>query len=120
MICTVTTAGCAKMVGSCCVAIAAPLHITSIASSLQSRRFLKGTGSALGVRSVVEALAQLIIQKSHIKVLGLYEFVRDFGWAYEWGLHPWGGGGGGLSSDIKMLLNEQILYLKLIPVCCEI
>ena len=29
-------------------------------------------------------------------------------------------GGGGLSSDIKMLLNEQILYLKLIPVCCEI
>ena len=116
MICTVTTAGCAKMVGSCCVAIAAPLHITSTASSLQSRRFLKGTGSALGVRSVVEALAQLIIQKSHIKVLGLYEFVRDFGWVYDWGLHP----GGGLSSDIKMLLNEQILYLKLIPVYREI
>jgi len=28
--------------------------------------------------------------KSHVKVLGLYNFTRGFGWAYKWWAYIWG------------------------------
>ena len=47
-------------------------------------------------------------RKSHVKVLGLYNFIRGFGWAYKWGK------GGGLKRGIKeMFWNDKIkLYEK--------
>ena len=43
--------------------------------------------------------------RSHFKVLGLYNFVRGFGWAYKWGDLYWGG----LISGIqKMFRNDEI------------
>ena len=35
--------------------------------------------------------------KSHFKALGLYNFIRGFGWAYKWGK-----GGGALNWDFKV------------------
>ena len=43
--------------------------------------------------------------KSHFKALGLYNFIRCFGWAYKWGggdLYP-----GGLVSGIKNVSEQQ-------------
>ena len=52
--------------------------------------------------------------KSQFKALGLYNFKRDFGWAYKRG----GGGGGGLKysggliSGIKKLFwNDEIKHI---------
>ena len=48
--------------------------------------------------------------KSHFKALGLYNFIRGFGWAYKEG----GGGGGGLypggliSRIKKIVWNDEI------------
>ena len=33
----------------------------------------------------------MILSNSHFKALGLYDFIKGFGWAYKWGgLYPGG------------------------------
>ena len=50
----------------------------------------------------------MILSNSHFKALGLYDFIKGFGWAYKWGgLYP-----GGLISVKNVLERRDKIYLK--------
>ena len=56
--------------------------------------------------SLQSAVCKCHTVKSHVKALGLNNFIRGFGWAYKWG---WGGGGVGGGVE-GLYPGEGILY----------